>query len=161
MQAQLTQKQKVRWLGRYQAAVRRQELLMQELTRLRADAQRVTAVLGGAPGAGGPNTQRLPLAVERIVEAQQELEGQIALCLTCRTQVAAAISAVEHPQQQEVLRRRYLLGQGYADIADEMRLVERRIFQLHRQGIEQIPVQIMGEAQNFPKEDIQNTVILH
>lgn len=138
----------VAWLGRYRAALRRQELLAQELAALRAEAEHVGTALHATPTHTGPDPARLPRAVERLAAAEEALEAQIAACLQCRAEVVSAIGTVEHPQRQEVLRRRYLLGQPYADIADAMGLVERRIFQLHRQGVEQITVNFKNSSEN-------------
>lgn len=142
-------KAKAQWLGRYQAAVREQALLAEELVRLRAEAEKVTVVLHGMPGRGAPDAERLPRAVERIVAAQEALESQIAACLQCRAEVAAAVAALEHPQQQEVLRRRYLLGQSYAEIGDAMGLVERRVFQLHRQALDRLRLPAEKKEEGF------------
>lgn len=129
-------KSKAEWLGQYCAAQRRQELLAEELARLRSDAERMTAVLHGMPGRGAPDPDHLPKAIERVTAAQEALEEQIAACLQCRAAVAAAVGGIAHPQRQEVLRRRYLLGQTFAEIADAMGLVERRVFQLHAQALD-------------------------
>ncbi len=145
-------RQKSAWLGRYRAALRRQELLAQELAELRAGAEHVGAAGPAVPGRTGPDAARLPRAVERIVAAEEALEAQIAACLQCRAEVVSAISGVGHAQRQEVLRRRYLLGQTFAEIADAMGLVERRIFQLHRQALEQISVNTAKDEAEFSKE---------
>ena len=55
-----------------------------------------------------------------------------------RCKVARAISAVPNLTAREVLRRRYVDGQSYAEIADEMGLVERRVYQLHRMGLQKL-----------------------
>ena len=39
------------------------------------------------------------------------------------------------PDVQEVLRRRYILGQSYGDIADAVGVVLRRVYQIHRAGV--------------------------
>ena len=52
--------------------------------------------------------------------------------------MARAISAVPNLTAREVLRRRYVDGQSYAEIADEMGLVERRVYQLHRMGLQKL-----------------------
>ena len=64
-------KEKVEWLGRYQASVSCQHMLEEEIEVLRSDAERVTACMSGMPGRSGPNADRLPRAVERIEEAQK------------------------------------------------------------------------------------------
>lgn len=58
-------KEKVEWLGRYQASVSCQHMLEEEIEVLRSDAERVTACMSGMPGRSGPNADRLPRAVER------------------------------------------------------------------------------------------------
>ena len=43
-------KEKVEWLGRYQASVSCQHMLEEEIEVLRSDAERVTACMSGMPG---------------------------------------------------------------------------------------------------------------
>ena len=45
-------KEKVEWLGRYQASVSCQHMLEEEIEVLRSDAERVTACMSGMPGRG-------------------------------------------------------------------------------------------------------------
>ena len=45
---------------------------------------------------------------------------------------------------QEVLRRRYILGQSYGDIADAMGVVLRRVYQIHRAGVLELDIQETG-----------------
>ena len=46
-------KEKVEWLGRYQASVSCQHMLEEEIEVLRSDAERVTACMSGMPGRSG------------------------------------------------------------------------------------------------------------
>ena len=62
----MTYQEKMKWLGRYQAALSYQHMLEDEIEVLRSDAERVTTCMSGMPGRGGPNVDRLPRAVERI-----------------------------------------------------------------------------------------------
>lgn len=137
----MTYKEKVNWLEQYQNALGCQKMLEQEIEQLHSEATRMTAVLTGMPGSRGSGKDRLPRAVERIVEAQTELERQLAGCFSCRSRVAQAISTVPVEQQREVLRRRYILGQTFDEIAGEMGLVSRRAYQLHRAGVDRVQVE--------------------
>ena len=67
----MTYQEKMKWLGRYQAALSYQHMLEDEIEVLRSDAERVTTCMSGMPGRGGPNVNRLPRAVERIEKAQK------------------------------------------------------------------------------------------
>lgn len=135
----MTYQEKIAWLGQYRAAVRREQMLEGELEMMRAAAERVTACLTGMPGAG-PNPDRLPKAVERIEETQKKLEQQIEDCMDCRFAVMQVVAAVQAPDVQEVLRRRYILGQSYGEIADAMGVVLRRVYQIHRAGVLALPL---------------------
>ena len=135
----MTYQEKIAWLGQYRAAVRREQMLEGELEMMRAAAERVTACLTGMPGAG-PNPDRLPKAVERIEETKKKLEQQIEDCVDCRFAVMQVVAAVQAPDVQEVLRRRYILGQSYGEIADAMGVVLRRVYQIHRAGVLALPL---------------------
>ena len=84
-------KEKVEWLGRYQASVSCQHMLEEEIEVLRSDAERVTACMSGMPGRSGPNADRLPRAVERIEEAQKRLEQQLESCMETRAEIMCGI----------------------------------------------------------------------
>ena len=135
----MTYQEKIEWLRQYRAAVNRERLLEGEMETLRSAAQRVTACLGGMPGAG-QDPDRLPKAVEKIEETQKKLEEQVGDCLVRRAEVMRVVDAVADPAVQEVLRRRYILGESYADIADAMGVVLRRVYQIHRAGVLALPL---------------------
>lgn len=132
----MTYKEKTRWLGQYRAAVQRQRMLEDELRQLRSDAERVTACLSGMPGRGGPNPDRLPRAVERIDETRKKVEAQIEDSMDAREKVLRCVMAVRDDVQREVLHRHYIVGQSWTEVAQEMGVVQRRVYQLHRAGVE-------------------------
>lgn len=135
----MTYEQKMQWLGQYRASVRRERLLEGELEMLHSAAQRVTACLGGVLGPG-PDPDRLPRAVEKIDDARKKLAQQVEDCVECRVRVMRVIAGVQAPDVQEVLRRRYILGQSYPEIADAMGVVVRRVYQIHRSGVMQLEI---------------------
>lgn len=132
--------EKVAWLRRYQDSLRRERVLVAEIERLRAEAERVTPALTGMPG-GGPSADRLPRAVERIDQARQELAAQVERCQAARAEVAAAIGQTENPRAHEILRRRYLLGQRWEQIAADMQMDERWLRRLHRRVVERLTLE--------------------
>lgn len=130
----MTYEEKVRWLRRYRDALRLEEELRQELEAQRARACKTTAALTGMPGGGGDG-QALPRAVESIVAAQQELQAQINLCGATRWEVVAALDQVTDARNHEILRRRYLLGQRFEEIAVDMVLEYRWVRRLHKRAV--------------------------
>lgn len=131
----MTYDDKIKWLRRYQDSLRRERELAEELDQLTSRACRVTPALTGMPGGGG-NGQSLPRAVESIVQAQQELQAQINICGAIRREVVAALDQITNPRDHEILRRRYILGQRWEEIAVEMHLEYRWVTRRHRRAVE-------------------------
>ena len=133
----MTYEEKVAWLRRYQQSLRQERELEQELLALRSQACRVTPLLS-ALLSGTPDGQGIPRAVERIIQAQQELERQIAICADTRRDIITIINQITDARDQEILRRRYLLGQRFEQIAVEMHLEYRWVRRRHKQAIEML-----------------------
>ena len=126
--------EKVHWLRRYRDALRLEEELRQDLEDQRSRACKTTAALTGMPGGGGDG-QALPRAVESIVAIQQELQAQINICGAIRREVVAALDQVADERDHEILRRRYLRGQKFEQIAVEMNLEYRWVRRLHKKCV--------------------------
>jgi len=124
----LTYEEKVRWLRRYRDSLRLERTLREELAEQQSRACKITAALTGMPGGGGDG-QALPRTVESIIAAQQELQAQINLCGAVRREVVAVLNQVE------ILRRRYLLGQRFEEIAVEMCLEYRWVRRRHKMAV--------------------------
>ena len=135
----MTDQDKKRWLWRYQEAVRMERELVQELETLNARASGMTNALTGMPGGGGDG-QKLPRAVEGIVTAKKELQAQIETCNAVRQEVKTAIEQVPDAREREVLRRRYLLGQRWENIAVETHTALRHVYRLHRAALKNVIV---------------------
>lgn len=131
----MTYDEKVRWLRRYQDSLRKERELAEELEQMRTRAYKVTPALTGMPG-GPSDGQSLPRAVERIVQAQQELQAQINQCGYIRREVVAALEQITTARDHEILRRRYILGQRWEEIAVEMHLEYRWVTRRHRRTVE-------------------------
>ena len=138
----MTYQEKLQWLGRYQEALSYQHMLEDEIQALRSHAVRVTTCMAGMPGRGAPNVDRLPQAVERIEKAQKRLAQQLDACMEMRMRVTDSIMALGDAAQQEVLRRRYVMGQSYHEIAQSMGVVQRLVYQLHKAGVERLEPEI-------------------
>ena len=113
-------------------------IFLNKTDREGADAARVTACMSGIPGRSGPDADRLPRAVEHIEDAQKRLAQQLDSCMAARMEVMRGILTVGDSAGRQVLQRRYLMGQSFAEIADAMGVVQRRVYQLHRAAVERM-----------------------
>ena len=127
------------YLQRYQREQRKQKLLELEVEQLQSEAERVTSLLTGVPG-GGSNLNRIPRAVEKILDTKQELQTQVEVCLKARKEITASIEKVEDRQRQEVLCRRYILGQKWERISEDMCLDYRWTLRVHKKAVEQLTI---------------------
>lgn len=127
--------EKVEWLRRYRAALKKEKLLRDELQALRERAAGCGKAFDGVPGAASDG-QSLPRAVESILKAQQELECQINVCGAIRREVVAAIGTVQNAKDQDILRRRYLLGHTYEQIAEDVFFDERHVRRRHKAAVQ-------------------------
>lgn len=130
----MTYEEKVSWLRRYQESLRREQELAEEVERLRSEATRITPLLSGMPGGPGDG-QKVPRAVERIVEAQQQLERQVELCESERQKIVSLIERIENPLECLVLRKKYILGQTIEKIACDIGFSTRWCIEIHKKGV--------------------------
>lgn len=131
----MTYDEKIAWLRRYGDARRQQRVLEKEIEALRSDAERVTPLLGALPGGAGEGG-RVPRAVEAILEAQEQLRAQCDQCAAVRAEVEAAIARVPGQRDQEILRRRYVLGQTWEKIAVETFYSYKQVRRRHSRCVE-------------------------
>ena len=133
----MTYDEKVAWLRRYRRALRRQAELEQEVEQLDSAAKRVAPMLSGMPGGQGDGNA-LPRAVENLLEAKAELEAQCDICGDIRREVVAAIEQVTNQRDHEILRRRYILGRRWEEIAVEMHLEYRWVTRSHHKAVDRM-----------------------
>lgn len=122
---------KVRWLRRYLDAQRRERVLAEEVERLRAEAERVTPLIQGPEKS---------IVLERVHTAQKALSNEIFRGLAVRVEVKQAIEAVTDLRWQEVLYRRYILGQTFECISQEMLYELRWVKRLHNKAVDRLEV---------------------
>lgn len=133
----MTYEEKVAWLRRYRDSLSRERELAEELEQLRSRACKVTPALTNMPGREGDG-QSLPRAVEAIIQAQQELDAQSNQCSAVRREIIVAIDQVTNPRDNEILRRRYILGRRWEEIAVEMHLEYRWVTRSHHKAVDRL-----------------------
>lgn len=136
----MTDNEKVQYLFRYRDSLRRERELADELEQLHTRACKVTSALTGMPG-GPSDGQSLPRAVEQIVQTRQKLEAQIDVCGATRREIVAVIEQVKNPRDHEILRRRYLLGQTWEQVAENMHYARQHLSRCHKRAISKLVIE--------------------
>lgn len=129
---------KKEWLERYRILQIEAERTEGELLRWRSRAESVTRHLSDMPK-GGERRNKLEDAVCAMEELEDTLMVQILKAIAVRQEIAAAIEAVENPVYRELLKRRYIDGDKWESIAEEMNYCYKHVVHtLHPRALEQV-----------------------
>ena len=133
----MTYEEKKAWLWRYRTAKRFELLKLDELATLQTDATHTTQRFSPVPGGSGDG-QALPRSVERIDEARRAAEAQSAVCDAIRAEVMAAFRQLDNEVDFMILFRRYILLEGWGEIAYHVRLSRSQVFQHHSAAVKRL-----------------------
>lgn len=124
------------WLRRYQESQREEKFLMEEIHQL----QRKKEDLVSEMHARGCESYQgeLANANRRIEKSIYSLQNQIEHSQNIREEVLQLIESIDSPVCKELLRRRYILGQTWEEIADHMNMNIRWLTRLHSRCIQQM-----------------------
>lgn len=112
------------------------------IKKQRADLYRQMAEqIGNAAPSGmpkPPRSQASPMAeaVCKAVDLEREVQKDEALLQKKRLFLLEAIGSLSSADVQSVLIKRYLERKSWEDVAAEVCYSRRRVFQLHREGLE-------------------------
>lgn len=135
----MTYEEKKAWLWRYRSAKRFEQLRLDELATLEAEAMHTTQRYSATPGGGGDG-QALPRAVERIEEARQAVEAQSTVCDAIRAELMDVFSQLDNEVDFMILFRRYVLLEDWDKIAVYVRLSRSQMFQHHSAAVRQLDI---------------------
>lgn len=130
----MTNQDKIKYLKQYKALDRRINLKLAECEEWRDMAKKITQEYTDMPkGNGGVN--RLEMAVENIDRLEREMNEDIDRLVDLRLDIQRAIKGVDDETLQELLERRYIHGQTFERIADEMYYSYMHICRLHGRAL--------------------------
>lgn len=130
----MTNQDKIKYLKQYKALDRRINLKLAECEEWRDMAKKITQEYTDMPkGNGGVN--RLEMAIENIDRLEREMNEDIDRLVDLRRDIQRAINDVGDETLQELLERRYIHGQTFERIADEMYYSYMHICRLHGRAL--------------------------
>lgn len=100
-----------------------------------AQATRITPVLKHDVVSGGGNHDKIGDAVARIADMEAEINRQIDFYVDMQEEANALLHKLESNVHYTILYRRYMLGDTWAMIADEIGKGERHTKSLHSDAL--------------------------
>ena len=117
-----------------------------QLEELNSLATKTTSTLSGLPHDSNRTHSRLEDVIVKIVGMQEEINADIDRMVDLRIEIQAKIAALGNPDHRVILERRYLCGDRWEEIAQEMNLTTRYILQLHREALAEMEKLVAGKA---------------
>ena len=125
----MNNEEKKQYLRRYQEAKKRAKRIQEEIDALRSRETSPVGLGDGLPHGSG--TSDLSGYAARLDELLRELEAEKEMQMVTYREIRQQIGTVSDATEQEILSRRYLLGQRWEKIAVEMKYSYRHVTKLH------------------------------
>jgi hypothetical protein len=128
------------FLSQYISAGGEIEALIEERQRLRSLAEKTTMGFendGGAPTSR--NADKIPEAVEKIMEIEEEIGNRVASLATIRIKIYSTICKVPDGKLRVILLKRYIGNESFEKIAMDTNFTYNHIVKnLHPQGLDEV-----------------------
>lgn len=137
------------FLSSYKRCRRRVDDLLDQIAEINAQATKVTQIMRDDGSSGTRRTDGLASTIARLMDKKDELQAEIDEMMQQQQTVEDTIKRVGNSMQKQVLHKRYVLCQGYEQIAEDMGITERYAFKLHGFGL--LAVQAIREREESGK----------
>lgn len=129
----MNNEEKKQYLRRYQAAKKREKRIQEEIEELRSSKTSPVGLRDGMPHGSG--TSDLSGYAARLDALVRELEAEKEMQMVTYREIRQQIRMVSDATEQEILSRRYLLGQRWEKISVEMNYDYRYVLKLHGKAL--------------------------
>jgi hypothetical protein len=129
----MNNEEKKQYLRRYQAAKKRAKRIQEEIEELRSSKTSPVGLRDGMPHGSG--TSDLSGYAARLDALVRELEAEKEMQMVTYREIRQQIRMVSDATEQEILSRRYLLGQRWEKISVEMNYDYRYVLKLHGKAL--------------------------
>lgn len=128
---------KIRYLSRYRRLNQRIDRLLEEQSRWRERALKITPVLSQTPG-GGESGSPIERPMDKVLEIDEEINREIDELQIVRQEIRAALNQLEDEKLKLLMEYRYIDGLTWEQIAVKMNYCWRQVCRKHGQALTQI-----------------------
>ena len=128
---------KIWYLSRYRRLNERIDRLLEEQSRWREMALKITQTLSQTPG-GGESGSPIERPMDKVLEIDEEINREINELQIVRQEIRAALNQLEDENLKLLMEYRYIDGLTWEQIAVKMNYCWRQVCRKHGQALTQI-----------------------
>lgn len=131
--------QKIRYLSRYRRLNQRIDRLLEEQSRWREKAMRITPVLSPVPGGGG-NGSPIERPMDKVLEIEKEVDREIDEMQIVRKEIRETLNQLEDENLKLLMEYRYIDGLTWEQIAVKMHYGFQWVCKLHGRALNRLKI---------------------
>lgn len=113
---------------------------LEQVMALRELTAKATSTLSDMPRASSPDMHRMENIIAKIIDLENEINGEIDRLIDLKREMRTVINAVDSPEHTVVLELRHLCFKTWEQIAVEMGYSIQHIYRIHEQALQRIAV---------------------
>lgn len=113
---------------------------IEQVASLNELATKCTSTLTGMPRNPNRASSTMADAVEKIIDLQNEINRDIDRLVDLKREIVTVIKAIENPEHQTLLEKRYLCFLTWEKIAVDMGYDLRWLYRIHKRALDEIHV---------------------
>lgn len=129
--------QKIRYLSRYRRLNQRIDRLLEEQSRWRERALKITPTLSQTPG-GGESRSPIERPMDKVLEIDEEISREIDELVKIREEIEAVLGQLEDRNLRDLMKYRYIDGLTWEQVAEKMHYSWRHTCRLHGEVLAKI-----------------------
>ena len=122
--------QKIRYLSRYRRLNQRIDRLLEEQSRWRERALKISPTLSQAPGGGGSGSP-IERPMDKVLEIDVEINREIDEMQIARQEIRETLNQLEDESLKLLMEYRYIDGMTWERIAKKMNYSYKQVCRLH------------------------------
>lgn len=131
--------QKIQYLSRYRRLNQRIDRLLEEQSRWRERALKITPTLSQAPGGGGSGSP-IERPMDKVLEIDEEINREIDTLQTIRQEIREALNQLEDESLKLLMEYRYIDGMTWEQIAVKMHYGFQWVCKLHGRALNRLRI---------------------
>lgn len=141
--------QKIRYLSRYRRLNERIDRLLEEQSRWRERALKITPTLSQAPG-GGESGSPIERPMDKVLEIDVEINREIDEMQIARKEIRETLNQLEDESLKLLMEYRYIDGMTWEQIAVKMHYGFQWVCKLHGRALNCLRIKEAIESDTHP-----------